>query len=299
MAITAQRKPIAKPSPKLTTISQLLKQKAPVGLALELDANTPSWSAHLRLLDGMLDALETFWDDEFIALNLVCPKEQHEMVASAIIGTPRLKLSFVDPESLDIGLPGILDGAGLTAQARGALVALICAANSQQESTLILNLETFPIRPTSSIDLYRSCEAFAQSPAAESASRAPAPVNWKPCGLFSRELARKAIPQILADARDLSESAGDRRASPALMKSMADAAASAELGFWHTDASSAAGGIPLAGELDAAECARMRGRGWSPQPWKTQHEHRFLRIVGGSRVDPEAVVAHIYATFHR
>lgn len=281
-------------SQKLAAISALRQETAPITFQISLDSNAPDFRNELRLIDGLLDALETFWIGDAVALRIVCPDGQADDIVSNVIKVPRLALTLV-PESEVLEETGIR-AAGLSPASRFVLVALSAAAHSGAPATLMMSTETFPIRPFSADDILNACAVIAD---AEGDDRVQAISTWRPIGLFAGELARAALTNLDLEAFGLRHGVAARLSPSALAYAkILQAGRDAELGFWSGRPAEMVS-PPLFKTISALDWLRDSKAGWSPQPWKTPDQPHFVRIAGAAKLDAERVLPRLYATLHR
>lgn len=263
-------------------------------IALNLGAST--YRTELRLMDGLLDALETFWRSAGIKLNVVCPPGQADAIGADLIRVPRLDLRILsEPEVL---AAADVSGEGLTGVAYQTLLTLAAASSLGAPAVLTLSTDTFPLRPFSATALIDACADIADVARGAAVGGG---ARWRPLGLFSAELATSALQQLLheglapatSEIPAHSASAAGRMASKVLI-----AGSNAELGFWSQGAIDYTE-PPLMREVIAMQWMRNGSAPWVPQPWKTSSEPYFSRVLGAPQADPELVLPRLYGTFDR
>lgn len=289
-------------SPKLASIEALCRLEDPLVIKAVLDRGGATYAAELRLMDGLIDALETFWSGDRIQLGIVCPSGQADAIASDLIRVPRLDLQVVaEDEILErCKTPGY----GLSPVARRSLVMLVAAARLGAPATLWLN-ETFPIRPLSATRLLSAC-ATLQAGLKPLRTNVREEYVWRPVGFFAADLAEAALVSLGSEraracvAQAPVDAGPDNGAfrTPQSSESVLNAAATAELGFW-TQGAIDGTTPPLLRDVVTRQWIRDSFESWVPQPWKTQDQPYLTRVIGAAKADAELVLPRLYATFDR
>jgi len=236
------------------------------------------YERELRLNDGFVDALETFWNGDAPVLTIVARDEFVERLREDLLRTPRFA-----PEVLclsdALNWAGPVALAETDANARLYAVYLGIAAHDPSVATLILDSDIFPIREISSAALL----ARAAPPVADTDAHSAG----LPIGLFHGG----AAADYVANQKHLPENLVSKR-----RQGLQYAAARAELAFW----------AERKGELKPAlfdtmadvRWRRLAAEGWERQPWKDCEAPHFLRLEGAGE-DPERALSVVYGTFHR
>lgn len=273
-------------SPRAKILAELRTSGGTLGFQLSLDTSTASYASVPRLLDGLFDALETFWSGPTINFTIICRADQAQTIAADLISVPRLNLVFIAQETLEARHRKLV--ASVEEPLRSRLLALVAAAGAQTNLTLALSADTFPLRPFSIKALVSACASdLILGYSATSEEHA-----FGPTALFVKSLAEAAV----GDLDILEAAAGGAIATPAVRGSLRKAIAAAELGFWqHPDGN---GRYPLE-VVDVSDWLDRSQKGWSPQPWKTSSGPYFVRITGVRDADAERVLPHVYGAFDR
>lgn len=274
-------------SPRLQTIATLADAHVRVGFHLAVDADVLGHAATVRLLDGMLDALESHFEGDCIHLVIACPVQQIESLSSAVIRVPRLDLWFAEPTSLAERDPALAALAGGPDETR-ALERLMQAAISDFELTLTLPLSAYPLRPFSARGLAECCARLSwqerRAPLARRRREAPLPGP----ALFARELAVGALERLHVAAAALAALDPVDRRTRVLAE-----IASAELGFWAPEPRQEQPPLILRTPVDEIAWP------WKVQPWKTETEPLFLWLEDFGAERCEDVLRLVYDTLHR
>lgn len=274
-------------SPRLEAAARIAKSSADLEFHLLVESGKLGLDPTLRLLDGLLDALETHFEGGAIRLVLDCPAADTKRLVDGLIPVPRLEVRLAAasvPDSYELQAIET----DLPVPTLRALGLLRYAASSEQPLILTLRPNTFPIRPFSARSLASACALISwhdcKSPL--SVKRRAAPLSGP--GLIVRDLAREALRILVRNTECLAKLDVKNRAD-----AIHQIVGSAELGFWAPEIFVSTPPLVRRLTLDGLEGAPLR------LPTELKVEPYFLCVEKPSPDLIERTLQFVYSTLHR
>jgi hypothetical protein len=241
-----------------------------------VDGSVINYAHQLRLMDGFLDALETFWDGGKLQVCLLAPNDMVNRFESDLFSPPSVELE-VQPISklmsmMDESFVNSLDKIALR-----FLMLLHIAAERPKEFTLVVDADVFPINIVSQTRLFKLAKEYL--------AKSDDYAVGTPIGLFSGKIAESWLK---AADKEIELQATKRR------RALAEACSSAEILFWRVTKDYQ----PLCEIVPETKWRKLAETGWDLQPWKQPNHHPFVSLRGIGE-DPETGLSVVYAALHR